>query len=197
MTNEDIFAAKMERRRHLASLPFDKKIEIVNKLRAATAVIKNEEFVFQSFLRTCPDFAGEPVTDWDVVDKWYHNRALTPPAKPFDRRPDVIAVTASGKRIGIELKSWLIQQQIGEARRREMFQDSILKAIGKPQPPNETQKIGYVWLSPKQERFDSRDAEDFRRQLLRQIAKADNEMTRRPAFEQLSSYDIDHFDGFP
>lgn len=196
VTNEDIFGAKMERRRRLASLPFDKKIEIVNKLRAATAVIKNEEFIFQSFLRTCPEFVGEPVTDWDVIDKWYHHRALTPPAKPFDRRPDIIAITASGKRIGIELKSWLIQQQIYEARQREMFQDNILKAIGK-QPPNETQNIGYVWLYPKQERFDSRDAEDFRRQLLLQIAKADDEMTRRPASEEMSSYYVADFDEFP
>ena len=197
LTIKDLFRAKEERRQRLAALPFDKKIEIVNKLRTATAVIKNEEFIFQSFLRTCPNFAGERVTDWDVVDKWYHHRALTPPAKPFDRRPDIIAVTASGKRIGIELKSWLIQQQIYEARQREMFQDNILKAIEKPQPPNETQKVGYVWLYPKKWRFDSRDAEDFRRQLLHQIAKADDEMKRRSAFEQMSSYPIDHFDGFP
>jgi hypothetical protein len=59
----------MERRQHLAGLPFEKKIEIVNKLRAAVAGMQREKFIFESFLKVCPDFAGEPITEWDVVDK--------------------------------------------------------------------------------------------------------------------------------
>ena len=195
-TIEDIFRAKMERRRRLASLPFDQKIEIVNKLRTAAAVIKDEKLVFESFLGTYPDFAGELVVDWDVVERWYVNCGFTAPPAPFDKRPDIIALT-SKKRIGIELKSWVNQEQIAEARLREMLQDNLLTVIGKPQPPNETQKIGSVWLSPKRVGFDSADADGFRDQLLRQIAKADDEMTSRPVFEQMSTYDVDHFDKFP
>ncbi|MGZ8845284.1 MAG: hypothetical protein ACXW3C_02360 [Pyrinomonadaceae bacterium] len=197
LTIEDIFRAKDERRRALAALPFDKKIEIVNKLRAATVLIKSEKLVFESFLKTYPNFAGESIKDWDVVEEWYGKRAHDPPPPPFSNRPDIIALTVSGKRIGIELKSWLIQQQIGEARRREKIQDNILAAIGRPQPPNETQSIGYVWLFPKQARFEVRDTEGFRNQLFRQIDEADNEMTRRPVFEQMSTHDIEQFRNFP
>ncbi len=196
LTIEDIFRAKMERRRRLASLPFEKKIEIVNKLRAAVAGIQREKFVFESFLKLCPEFAGEPIKEWDVVDKWYANRALALPPKPFDKRPDIIALTASGKRIGIELKSWVNQEQIAEARERERIQDDILKAIGK-QPPNQTQNIGYVWLSPKDVRFDVRDAADFRDQLFRLIARVDNDWSRKPGFEQTCSGDVDRFEEFP
>lgn len=193
---EDIFRAKMERRRRLASLPFDKKIEIVNKLRAAVAGIQREKFIFASFLKVCPEFAGEPIKEWDVVDEWYANRALAPPPKPFDKRPDVIALAASGKRIGIELKGWVNREQIAEARKREKIQDDILKAIGK-QPSNETQNIGYVWLSPKHVRFDVSDAASFRDQLFRLIARVDNDSARRPASEQMSSLDVDGFEELP
>jgi hypothetical protein len=196
LTIDDIFRAKMERRRRLASLPFEKKIEIVNKLRAAVAGIQREKFIFDSFLKVCPEFAGEPIREWDVVDKWYADRALAQPPKPFDKRPDIIALTVSGKKIGIELKGWVNQEQIAEARERERIQDEILRAIGK-QPPNETENIGYVWLSAKHMRFDVRDAADFRDQLFRLIARVDNDWTRKPGFEQMCVGDVDRFEEFP
>src|SRR5882724_1022004 len=95
---EDLFRAKEERRQRLAKLPFEEKIEIVKKLQTGvSAAMKNEKLIFDSFLKACPDFASEPIQEWDVVDDWYAKRALTPPAQPFDKRPDVIAVTAFGK----------------------------------------------------------------------------------------------------
>lgn len=196
LTIEDIFRAKMERQQRLASLPFEKKIEIVNKLRAAVAGMQKERLIFESFLRVCPEFAGEPIKEWDVVDKWYANRAVAPPPKPFDKRPDIIGLTASGKKIGIELKSWVNQEQIAEARHRERIQDDILGAIGK-QPPNQTQHIGYVWLLPKQVRFDAREATDFRDQLFRLIAKVDDDWPRKPGPELSCSGDVDRFDESP
>jgi hypothetical protein len=196
LTIEDIFRAKMELRQRLARLPFEKKIEIVNKLRAAVAGMQREKLIFESFLRACPEFAGEPIKEWDVVDKWYPNRALAPPPKPFDKRPDIIGLTASGKKIGIELKSWVNQEQIAEARQRERIQDDILEAIGK-QPPNQTQHIGYVWLLPKHVRFDVREATDFREQLFRLIAKVDDGWSRKPGSEQSCSGDVDRFDESP
>ena len=196
LAHEDIFRAKMERRQRLASLPFEKKIEIVNKLRAAVAGMQREKFIFDSFLKVCPEFAGEPIKEWDVVDKWYANRALAPPTKPFDKRPDIIALTATGKKIGIELKSWVNQEQIAEARQREQIQDAILEAIGK-QPPNQTQHIGYVWLLPKHVRFDVRDATDFRNQLFRLIATVDNDWSRKARSEQMCAGDVDRFEEFP
>jgi hypothetical protein len=186
----------MERRQRLASLPFEKKIEIVNKLRAAVVGMQREKFVFESFLKFCPGFAGEPIKEWDVINKWYANRAIAPPPKPFDKRPDIIALTASRKSIGIELKSWVNQEQIAEARERERIQDDILKAIGK-QPPNQTQNIGYLWLLPKRLRFDARDGSDFRDQLFSLIARVDHDWSQRPGPEQSCSVDVDRFDEFP
>ena len=109
--------------------------------------MQREKFVFESFLKICPAVCRRANEEWDVVEKWYADRAIAPPPKPFDKRPDIICANSFGKKIGLELKSWVNQEQIAEARKRERIQDGILKAIGK-QPQNETQNIGYVWLLP-------------------------------------------------
>jgi len=200
VTVEDLFRAKGERRERLAKLPFEEKIKIVEKLKAGvSAAMKNEKLIFDSFLKVCPDFAGEPIEDWDVVEEWYVKRALAPPTRPFDKRPDIIAVTALGKRIGIELKSWVDREQIAEARKQERIRDSILKAIGE-QPPNETKHIGYVWLFAKQVRFDARDAAEFRRQLFSLIEQVDRDWPQRPDWDQESDIKRDDkcdFAAFP
>src|SRR5215831_5389214 len=149
ITVADIFRAKEERRRRLAKLPFEEKIEILKRLKAVPAAIeKNEQLIFDSFLKLCPDFADEPINDWDVVEEWYAKRALQPPAKPFDERPDIIAATISGKKIGIELKSWVNREQIAEARKEERSREIILNAIGE-QGRNNTRHLGHVWLAAK------------------------------------------------
>jgi len=190
LTVADIFRAKEERRRRLAKLPFDQKIVIVNKLRAAVKAIKGEAAIFASFLIACPNFAGEPLKEWDAVDEWYEQRALDSPPHPFDKRPDIIAVTASGKRIGIELKSWINQEHIHEARKQETTQERIQKAIGE-QGLNKTRHIGQVWLSPKQVRFYPGDATNFRQQLLTLIKREDI-----PELDSASWHDVDVVD-FP
>jgi len=142
---EDLFRAKEERRQRLAKLPFEEKIKIVKKLQTGvSAAMKNERLIFESFLKACPDFANEPIEEWDVVEEWYAKRALAPPPHPFDKRPDIIALTASGKSIGIELKSWVNQEQITVARKQERIRKNILQAID--QPPNNTEHIRKVSL---------------------------------------------------
>lgn len=183
LTVDDIFRAKEERRRRLAKLPFDQKIVIVNKLRAAVKAIKGEKAIFASFLRACPNFADEPIKEWDVVDDWYAKRALDPPPPPFDKRPDVIALTASGKRIGVELKSWINQEQIQAARKQETIETQILTAVGE-QPQNETKNVGFVRLSAKQKRFLKGDAAEFRKQIFALIEKQDNSWSQKPVWEQ-------------
>ena len=118
MTVEDLFRAKRERRKRLAALPFEEKIAIVKKLQSVSAAIMGEKPIFATFLKVCPDFAGEPIEEWDVVDEWYRKRELSAPLPPYDKRPDIISRTVSGKMIGVELKSWLNEPQIAEARRR-------------------------------------------------------------------------------
>jgi hypothetical protein len=193
---EDIFRAKEERRQRLARLPFEQKIAIVKKLQTIPAALKDEKHIFASFLKAYPDLASERIEKWDVVEDWYAKRALDPPPHPFDKRPDIIAVTASGRRIGVELKSWVNRDQITEARKQERIQENILKAIGE-QPRNETQHIGFVWLSTKQVRFDAADASHFREQMFGLIEQVDNNWSQKPDWEQELFADICDFTGLP
>ena len=196
MTVEDLFRAKKERRKRLASLPFEQKIAIVKKLQTVSAAMKGEKPIFESFLKSYPDFASEPIEEWDVVEDWYGKRALDPPPHPFDKRPDIIAVTASGRRIGVELKSWVNRDQITEARKQERTQENILKAIG-DQPQNATQHIGFVWLSAKEVRFDARDAAHFREQIFALIEQVDSNWSQKPDWDQNLSEDVGDFAAFP
>jgi hypothetical protein len=194
---EELFRAKEERRQRLSKLPFEEKIKIVEKLqRGLSAAMKNEKLIFDSFLKACPDFANEPIEEWDVVKEFYGKRGLEPSASPFNERPDIICITSSGKKIGVELKSWVTREQIAEARKEERIRDNILKAIGE-QPPNETQHIGYVWLSPKQVRFEAQHGSDFTRQIFRLIERVDNEWSQRPKRDQDHWLDVSDFSGFP
>jgi hypothetical protein len=181
---DDLFRAKEERRQQLARLPFEEKIKIVEELQASvSAAMKNEKLIFESFLGVCPDFSDEPISEWDVVEEGYAKRSLDPPVAPFDKRPDVICLTASGKKIGVELKSWVNREQITAARKQERIQENILRAIGE-QPPNETQNIGYVRPFPKQVRFDFQDAARFRDELFNLIQKEDNAWLQKLDQEQ-------------
>jgi hypothetical protein len=197
ITIEDIFRAKEQRRRRLAKLPLEEKMKIVERLKTVPAMMMaNEKPIFESFLRVCPDFAGEPIKDWDVVKEWYAKRALASPAKPYDERPDIIALTTSGKKIGVELKSWVNREQIAAARKQERIQDDILRAIGK-QPPNETQNIGYVWISAKRRRFGLSDAADFREQIFTLIEQVDESWSQKPYWDQELSESVHDFTDFP
>jgi hypothetical protein len=131
-----------------------------------------------------------------VVEDWYGKRGLEPPPHPFDRRPDVIALTASGKRIGVELKSWVNREQITEARKQERIQENILKAIGE-QPRNETKHIGFIWLSAKQVRFEAEDASHFREQIFGLIEQVDRNWTKKPSWEQEHSDHVSDLSDFP
>lgn len=196
ITIEGIFRAKHERRQRLAKLPLEEKIEIVKRLQTVPAMMENEKLIFDSFLGVCPDFAGESICEWDAVEEWYTRRALAPPPQPFDKRPDIIAITDSGKKIGIELKSWVNREQITEARREERIRDNILKAIGE-QPPNESQHIGYIWLSAKQVRFDQRDAAQFQQEMFGLIEQVDNTWPQKPDWDQELFENVHDFTGFP
>jgi hypothetical protein len=169
---EDIFRSKQERRKRLARLPLEEKIKIVERLQTLTAGFENEKLVFESFIRMCPNFASEPIKEWDTVEAWYAKRALAAPAHPFNKRPDIIAVTESGKKIGVELKSWLNQQEIRKAKKQERIRKDILTAIGE-QPPNKTKHIGFVWLHGKQIRFNQRNGTALRREMFDLIEQTD------------------------
>ena len=193
---EEIFRAKLARRQRLARLPFEQKIEIVKKLQQVRGLaMRNERLIFSSFLEAYPELANE-IIEWDVVEEWYVKRALDPPPHPFDKRPDIVAVTKSGKKIGVELKSWVNREQIAAARKQERIQDNILKALG-DQPPNSTQHIGCVWLAAKEPGFDSQDSAMFREQMFALIKQVDGNWPQRSELEQEHGFHMSKFSGFP
>jgi len=132
--------------------------------------MERERRVFETFIKTCSDFAGEPVRQWYVLDGWYEGPGNTRPAAPFDNRPDIICVTDSDKHVGVELKAWLNEGQIAEAKRQGMFQEAILRAVGQL-PINRHKYVQRVWLRAKPKRFYDGDSPRLRDQLFELIDK--------------------------
>lgn len=108
---------------------------------------------------------------------------MNPPAPPFDRRPDVICLTEPGRKIGVELKSWLNEEQIAEMRGRERIEENILDAI-RQQSQNHTRHIGFIWLSARERKLDGRDADPFREQMFELIRQVDDAWAQKPAWDR-------------
>jgi hypothetical protein len=104
-----------------------------------------EREVFTGFLAAMPLFAGSPVTDWQ---------------QPARDPPDVETDLGHGRRVAVELTSWLDESQIGREKKIEMVERSFRDAI-QPEPPNETEHIFLVWLAPKR-RLPPADRAAFR-----------------------------------
>src|ERR1041384_3712805 len=96
-----------------------------------------------------PLFAGSAVTDWE---------------QPAQDTADIQADLADGRKVAVELTSWLDESQIGREKKVEMLEASFRDAI-QPEQPNETEHIFLVWLAPKR-RMTPRDQAGFRSELL-------------------------------
>ena len=119
-----------------------------------------ERAIFEAFLKIEPKFAGEEIANW---------------AQPTDEKefPDVICMSKSGRRIGVELGEWLNEGEIQAAKSTERLQDSLLAAVGE-QGPNNTENIYLVWLRPKaRARIEPTDFGDFRHQLFACLGEFD------------------------
>lgn len=135
-----------------------------------------ERKVFTRFLAALPMFAGTPVTDW-----------RQPAADP----PDIEADLADVRKIGVELTSWLDESQIGQEKKVEMIEQSFREGI-KPEPPNETEHISLVWLSPKQ-RLRPFNAALFRTELLALMEAIDEDWDNVPGSDSPQSFDWSDF----
>lgn len=91
-----------------------------------------ENAIFELFLKTKPDFAGDPLRAW---------------SQPLQDPPDILCETVSGRRIGVELGEWLNESQMTRARGVEAIQESILAAIGR-QPDNNLRNVYYAQMHP-------------------------------------------------
>jgi hypothetical protein len=94
-----------------------------------------EKKVFAGFLDAVPPFAGAEVARW---------------SQPKVDPPDIECLLADGRSVGVELTSWLEESQIGRAKSIKAFEKSIRDAI-KPEPPNETEHIQFLWMSASAE----------------------------------------------
>ena len=79
---------------------------------------EQEKAIFTAFLRVEPRFFGEEIIEWK---------------QPEDEKefPDVICVSESGLKVGVELGQWLNEDEIRHAKGMEHIQSSVLAAIGK------------------------------------------------------------------
>lgn len=122
---------------------------------------EHEKAIFEAFLRVMPGFAGETLKDW---------------SQPVDEKefPDIVCMSTSAQRIGVELGQWLDPEQMRDAKGMGRIQDSILEALG-DQGHNTTENILRLWLSPKPKaRLKPSDATPFRKQLFRCIEETDS-----------------------
>jgi hypothetical protein len=158
--------------------------------------MEREKRVFDTFIKTCGDFASEPVKGWYVLDDWYNSTGKPRPAAPFDNRPDIVCITQSDKRVGVELKAWLNEEQIAEAKRQEMFQEAILRALGEL-PPNNHRYVKRIWLRGKPKRFNKGDSIELRKQLFQLIQEVDVKWSEKPKWEQSSRDMINDLSGYP
>jgi hypothetical protein len=115
-----------------------------------------EHRVFAGFLAEAPLFAGSSVVDW---------------RQPLKDPPDIECDLADGRKIGVELTSWLDESQIGSEKWVESVETSLRDAI-QPEPPNQTEHIRFVWLAPKR-RMVPADGAAFRAELLTLIEEVE------------------------
>ena len=73
----------------------------------------DEREAWRGFLAAAPEFAGDTI-----------GSAVDGPDPP-----DVLCVTRSGKKIGVELTKWVEHGQITSGKARESFEDSYLDII--------------------------------------------------------------------
>jgi len=118
-----------------------------------------EKAVFDAFLALEPEFAGEPIESWQLAGQ---------------DPPDIVCLTVSGRRIGVELGEWLHHGEMSAGKLREIIDRQLLDAIGDPQPLNTSRHFDMVILHPRDRvRLGGKDQGPFRVALLSLITDVD------------------------
>jgi len=139
-----------------------------------------EREVFTGFLAVMPTFAGSPVTNWQ---------------QPVQDPPDIEAHLADGRKLAVELTSWLDESQIGREKKIEMIEASFRDAI-QPEPRNETEHVFLVWLAPKR-RLPPADGVAFRSELLALMEVIDKDWDNVPSSNSPQGFDWKDFKKYP
>jgi len=88
-----------------------------------------EHALFHAFMKVCPGFADEEVSEWSLAE-----------CDP----PDVLCITASGRRVGVEICQWANEGEMKAGKSREEKERKLRDAIGVPQPFNTSKNF---WLA--------------------------------------------------
>ena len=144
----------------------------------------SERAFFESFIKACPNFADELIRNWEEICDWYRITGQQRPEPPYHDRPDIICVTESGRKLGVELKAWINDEQIAKAKRQEMFEENILRALGRPLPSNDSAYLKEVVLKGRPRRFNKQDSEELRNQLFELIRQADDKWPYKASWDQ-------------
>ena len=117
-----------------------------------------EEALFEAFMKVCPRFADEEV-EWSLAE-----------CDP----PDVICITTSGRRVGVEICQWAHEGEMKAGRLREEKERKLLDAIGVPQPMNTSKNFRLAVFFPRAKvNITPSEYPVFRQSLLRLIAHVD------------------------
>jgi hypothetical protein len=133
---------------------------------------EREAAIFRAFIAAKDDFAGGPISVW-----------IQPDSDP----PDVLCRTATGKVVGVELKTWVNEKQVREAKTLEARQDAIRDALA-PQPPNTSAHIAFVWLTVTDRSLRSTEATSFKDELLGFLAGVEAAWPENGAWDGLGGY---------
>jgi hypothetical protein len=113
-----------------------------------------EKEAWRGFLAAEPEFAGDSI-----------GSAVDGPDPP-----DVLCITISGKKIGVELTKWVEHEQLTSGKARESFEGSYLYIIESAKHARAS-RIGWVWLHPKASRVKPNDLDQFRAELYDFLAR--------------------------
>jgi len=134
---------------------------------------------FQAFYDMCPGFAGEEIREW-------YSAKHDP--------PDVICVTASGRRVGVELCQWAHSGEMNAGKLREAIERKIRDAIGTPQPHSRSKNFRWLVFFPKSKVYiKTHEYSAFRESLVRLIEHADRTLTKKQGGQALGFGELYRF----
>jgi hypothetical protein len=139
-----------------------------------------EKAVFEEFLAAAPMFAGAAVGTW---------------SQPKQDPPDIQCDLVDGRSVGLELTTWLDEEQMSAAKRDEGIEISLRQAL-EPAPANNTEHFFSVWVYAKR-RLKSTDAKQFRAQILQVIADLDQKWEAKPGWQSPQGFAWNDFSPFP
>ncbi len=136
----------------------------------------DERDVFAGFLAADPMFAGVAVKSWGPA---------------ADEPADIDCELVDGRKIGIQLTTWIDEQQIKAAKDEENLETPFLEALD-PLPPNDTEHFYLIWIFPKT-KLRRRDTGGFRTELLQLVKALDARWESEPDWQSPQGFQWSDF----